>query len=201
MRIKNEVIHTIEIDRSRFICFLNRCFDEQQARDYISSIKKLHPEANHHCTAFIVNNKMNQRTNDDGEPSKTAGKPMLDVLLKNDIEDICAVVVRYFGGIKLGVGGLIRAYSKSISEALLLASFTAPTLMNQYEISFSYDYIDKLDYLFKDTTILNKAYSEVVVYTFLSNDNIIIDSIIELTKGQTIPTLIDQVLVEFDLDR
>ncbi|MFI3283572.1 MAG: YigZ family protein [Erysipelotrichaceae bacterium] len=196
MRIEKEVIHTIEIDRSRFITYLNRCFNEEEAREYIASVKKLHPEANHHCTAFICNQNMTQRTNDDGEPSKTAGKPMLDILLKNDMEDICAVVVRYFGGIKLGAGGLIRAYGKSVNEALSVSSKVLPTKMNLYELTFGYEYIDKLEYLLKDTTILHKDYDEIVSFQFITNHPELLIEIQEITKGQYIPTFIDIIEIE-----
>lgn len=97
-RIQNDCINTIEIKKSKFITYLHRTQDEQEAKDFLKAIKKEHPNANHHCTAMIIGNIM--RSNDDGEPSQTAGHPMLDVLMHNEMQDILAVVVRYFGGIK-----------------------------------------------------------------------------------------------------
>ena len=195
-RIQNEVINTIEIERSRFICYLNRCFNEQQCRDYIAHIRKLHPDATHHCTAFICDGKNIQRTNDDGEPSKTAGKPMIEVLLKNDMVDICAVVVRYFGGIKLGAGGLIRAYGKSVSEALAVACLVESQMMDIYSLDFDYSYIDKIEYLLKDIEILSKDYQESVTYTYMNKDLSLHKIIQETTKGRYLPTLIDTIEIE-----
>ncbi|WP_313813153.1 YigZ family protein [Glutamicibacter sp.] len=118
-------VHEVEIKRSRFITYLYRVESEVQAREAIAALRKTHFDARHHCSAFILGaDRMTQRSNDDGEPSGTAGIPMLDALAKRDtpdgspLSDILAVVVRYFGGIKLGAGGLVRAYSDSVSQAL-----------------------------------------------------------------------------------
>lgn len=108
-----------EIKKSRFICHLKRVETEEEARAYITSIKKLHHKANHSCSAFIVGKKSEiKRSSDDGEPSGTAGVPMLTVLEKQELTNVVAVVTRYFGGIKLGAGGLIRAYAGSVAGAI-----------------------------------------------------------------------------------
>ncbi|MBP2623430.1 YigZ family protein [Streptococcus oricebi] len=108
-----------EIKRSRFICSVKRVTSEQEAREFIAAIKKEHYRATHNCSAFIVGEKAQiKRSSDDGEPSGTAGVPILTVLEKQDLTNICVVVTRYFGGIKLGAGGLIRAYAGSASLAL-----------------------------------------------------------------------------------
>lgn len=108
-----------EIKKSRFICHLKRVETEEEARNYIASIKKLHHKANHSCSAFIVGKKSEiKRSSDDGEPSGTAGVPMLTVLEKQELTNVVAVVTRYFGGIKLGAGGLIRAYAGSVAGAI-----------------------------------------------------------------------------------
>ena len=114
--IADEVKVEIVIERSRFICYLKRINSIQEGTDFVNSIKKIHWNANHNCSAMIYHN--NARSSDDGEPSGTAGVPMLNVLKHNDLDEVVAVVTRYFGGIKLGAGGLIRAYSNSVSEAL-----------------------------------------------------------------------------------
>jgi uncharacterized YigZ family protein len=121
-----EFRHLIEVKRSRFITVLHRTGDEEGARAVLAGLRKEFYDARHHCSAFVLGpDRAVQRSNDDGEPSGTAGTPMLDALLKRetapgvtDLSDVAAVVVRYFGGILLGAGGLVRAYSESVSAAL-----------------------------------------------------------------------------------
>ena len=108
-----------EIKKSRFICHAKRVYSEEEARDFITAIKKEHYKATHNCSAFIIGERSEiKRTSDDGEPSGTAGVPMLGVLENHNLTNICVVVTRYFGGIKLGAGGLIRAYASSVALAV-----------------------------------------------------------------------------------
>ena len=108
-----------EIKKSRFICHAKRVYSEDEARDFITAIKKEHYKATHNCSAFIVGERSEiKRTNDDGEPSGTAGVPMLGVLENHNLTNVCVLVTRYFGGIKLGAGGLIRAYAGSVALAV-----------------------------------------------------------------------------------
>ena len=117
----HETTHTLEIKRSKFITFITRIETEAQARDFISDLKNRYPDARHHCSAYIYHvdgaNPV-ERSSDDGEPSGTAGTPMLDALRGSGLLDIAAVTVRYFGGIKLGAGGLVHAYSDSVLTCL-----------------------------------------------------------------------------------
>lgn len=121
--------HELEIKRSRFITVIRRTGDEDGARALVAALRKEFHDARHHCSAFVLGPDRDiQRSSDDGEPSGTAGIPMLEALLRRetapgvtDLSDISAVVVRYFGGILLGAGGLVRAYSESVSSALDLA--------------------------------------------------------------------------------
>lgn len=121
--------HELEIRRSRFITVLRRSPDEETARSLVTDLRREFHDARHHCSAFVIGpDRMIQRSSDDGEPSGTAGIPMLEALIKRetaatvtDLSDISVVVVRYFGGILLGAGGLVRAYSESVSTALDLA--------------------------------------------------------------------------------
>lgn len=113
--------HEIEIKRSRFICLVERAQSEEEARAVIQAAREEFPDARHHCSAFIVHVDGAQpieRSSDDGEPSGTAGKPMLEVLKGSGMLDVVAVVIRYFGGVKLGTGGLVSAYTNSVSETL-----------------------------------------------------------------------------------
>lgn len=111
----------LEIKRSRFITWVGRADDGEEARELIALAKAEFPDARHHCSAYIHEvpgaNRV-ERSSDDGEPSGTAGRPMLDVLTASGLTDVAAVVVRYFGGVKLGTGGLVRAYSDAVSECL-----------------------------------------------------------------------------------
>ncbi|HKU34128.1 MAG TPA: YigZ family protein [Paenarthrobacter sp.] len=119
----------LEIRRSRFITVLHRSPDEESARELVTGLRREFHDARHHCSAFVIGpDRMIQRSSDDGEPSGTAGIPMLEALTKRetapgvtDLSDVSAVVVRYFGGVLLGAGGLVRAYSESVSSALELA--------------------------------------------------------------------------------
>ena len=110
---KNEII----IKNSRFITLLYKIRSKEEIEQYLQQVKKLYPKATHYCYAYKIGENI-KKTSDDGEPGGTAGMPMLNVLDKEDITNILAITIRYFGGIKLGAGGLIRAYSKSVKEAL-----------------------------------------------------------------------------------
>nr|VDG63290.1 Xaa-Pro dipeptidase [Streptococcus thermophilus] len=113
------VVNEIEIKKSRFITWVARAESEEEARDVIARARAEFPDARHHCTAFIVDPEGRiERSSDDGEPSGTAGKPMLDALRGSGLRCAVAVVIRYFGGVKLGAGGLVHAYSESVSQAV-----------------------------------------------------------------------------------
>ena len=126
----------IVIEKSRFICTLKKVQSEAEAQEYIKTIKKEFWDATHNCSAYIVDD-MAQRSSDDGEPSGTAGLPMLEVLRKNKLTNTAAVVTRYFGGIKLGAGGLVRAYTNSVAEAVKATGIAQKVLVSKF--SFIYD--------------------------------------------------------------
>ncbi|MGO3415355.1 MAG: YigZ family protein, partial [Lactococcus cremoris] len=137
--IKTDFINEEEIKKSRFICHLKRISTEEEARDFIAKIKKEHWKANHNCSAYTLGNRQEiQRSSDDGEPSGTAGVPMLEILKKKEIINVCAVVTRYFGGIKLGAGGLIRAYAGSVNHAIEEVGLVQ--IVNQRELILKLDY-------------------------------------------------------------
>lgn len=137
--------HQIEIKKSKFICHLFRIENEEQAKEYIAKIKKEHYKANHNCSAYMLGENFEiQRSSDDGEPSGTAGVPMLEVLKKNQLQNTLAIVTRYFGGIKLGAGGLIRAYSTSVSEALKEIGIVQGKLQQILDIIIDYHQLGKL---------------------------------------------------------
>ena len=123
----------IVIEKSRFICTLSKVHNEVEAQNFIKEMKKQYWDATHNCSAYVLGqNSTAERSNDDGEPGGTAGLPMLEVLRKNSLYDVAAVVTRYFGGIKLGAGGLIRAYTMSVAEAVQAAGFAQVVEMGHF---------------------------------------------------------------------
>src|SRR5690606_23325548 len=112
-------VHETEINRSRFLCALAPAATEQEAQDFIAAVRKEHADATHNCWAYVIGADASvQKANDDGEPGGTAGVPMLQMLLRREMRYVVAVVTRYYGGIKLGAGGLLRAYGGAVGEAL-----------------------------------------------------------------------------------
>ncbi|MFE4372607.1 YigZ family protein [Streptomyces sp. NPDC056835] len=112
-------VHETEINRSRFICALAPVATEEEAREFVARIRKEHPTATHNCFAYVIGADASvQRASDDGEPGGTAGTPMLQMLMRREVRYTAAVVTRYYGGVKLGAGGLIRAYGGVVGEAL-----------------------------------------------------------------------------------
>lgn len=164
--IKNEIV----IKNSRFIALLIK-IDSSDIETILETIKKQYLKATHYCYAYIYNGKM--RSSDDGEPGGTAGLPILNVLEKENLNKVLCVVVRYFGGIKLGAGGLVRAYTKAVTEALKLTDFVYLRKGYKISISFNYSQEKKLNYLLKDELILEKNFSEKVNYIVLVKDETI----------------------------
>lgn len=182
MYLKEEVINTTIIEKSRFICYMKHVKSEQEYKQYLLEIKKKHYDATHVCSAFVCNNI--QRSNDDGEPAGTAGAPILNVLIKNNLNETCALVVRYFGGIKLGASGLIRAYGNSVKNALESAILLEDIEYSEYKLTLNYETANKLDYYLRNNTLLlDTQYDQDVTFDFAINDKKLLNNILELTKG------------------
>lgn len=194
-KIKEEFTTEIEIKKSIFISYLMRVESEQEAKEYIQKIRKIHPDATHHCYAYII--KEIQRSNDDGEPGNSAGIPILKELIAAHLTSAVCVVVRYFRGIKLGVGGLIRAYSSSAKETISIAKLYQLIKINQYQIIFDYPFIDKIEYLLSNNKILEKKYEEKVSYIYLSLEDYF-DKLNELTSGSMTHTFQKEVEIEIE---
>ncbi|MEV4993644.1 YigZ family protein [Streptomyces niveus] len=112
-------VHETEVNRSRFICALAPAATEREAQDFVADVRREHPTASHNCFAYVIGADASvQKASDDGEPGGTAGAPMLQMLVRRDVRYVVAVVTRYYGGVKLGAGGLIRAYGGAVGEAL-----------------------------------------------------------------------------------
>jgi uncharacterized YigZ family protein len=146
LTVKETGEHEIVIEKSRFIAHVSRSETEEQAQEFIQSIKKKYWNATHNCSAYLIGeNDQIQKANDDGEPSGTAGVPILEVLKKKKLKDTVVVVTRYFGGIKLGAGGLIRAYGKATSEGINSTGVVERTLMQIMQITADYTLLGKLE--------------------------------------------------------
>ncbi|KRK90046.1 YigZ family protein [Lentilactobacillus sunkii] len=154
LTIKSNGTHEIEIKKSRFICTMERIETEDQAKNIIAKVSKENAKANHNCFAYMLGDDDHiQRESDNGEPSGTAGVPILEVLKMNELHNVLAVVTRYFGGIKLGAGGLIRAYSNATSTTI--DSLGIVKLVNKQELTLTIDYnqFDKLKYFLEQESI------------------------------------------------
>lgn len=164
------VEHEIEIKRSRFITLIGRATNEAEARALIDAARDRFPDARHHCSAYIYHvdgSNPVERSSDDGEPSGTAGKPMLDVLKGSGLLDICAVVVRYFGGIKLGAGGLVHAYGGAVSEAMEQVEHVTRALRELYTVEVSHAEAGRLEAELRNRGIdmVDTAYGQAVTFT------------------------------------
>ncbi|MFS7003798.1 YigZ family protein [Carnobacterium maltaromaticum] len=188
--IKSSGSHEIEIKKSRFICHLKEVDTEADAQQFIQKIKKEHWKANHNCAAYLIGDKDQvQRALDDGEPVGTAGIPMLEVLKKRQLKNVVAVVTRYFGGTKLGAGGLIRAYGKSVSSALDAIGIVERSLQQEINVSISYTAVGKLKNFLSHSpySIKETLYTENVIFVcFVLEDQVdtFKEEITNLLNGQ-----------------
>ena len=192
-----------EIKKSRFICHAKRVYSEEEARDFITAIKKEHYKATHNCSAFIIGERSEiKRTSDDGEPSGTAGVPMLGVLENHNLTNICVVVTRYFGGIKLGAGGLIRAYAGSV--ALAVKEIGIIEIKEQAGIAIQMSYAQYQEYgnFFKEHNLIELETNftdqvDTMIYVDKEEKENIKAALVEFFNGKV--TLTDQGLREVEV--
>lgn len=159
----NEIV----IKKSRFLTHIKRTVSEEEAKDFIDEIKKEHKAANHNCSAYIIGKSaLIQKADDDGEPQGTAGVPILEVLKKEELYNVTVVVTRYFGGIKLGGGGLIRAYSQSASAAVEAAGKVIEVPVVPLTVSLDYTFTSKFEHFLGNTeaSIVSTDYTDKVTY-------------------------------------
>lgn len=203
--IKKDFIAEEEIKKSRFICHLKRVYTEEEARAFISEIKKEHHKANHNCSAFTLGERQEiQRSSDGGEPSGTAGVPMLEILKKREITNVCAVVTRYFGGIKLGAGGLIRAYAGSVGHALDQVGLVKFVPQEQLILTLDYGNYDGLQrFLSAQGLVISESefLSDVTVKLFVDLDKAeqLLADLIEQFSGKISVAKGEKQLVEVDI--
>ena len=154
--VKSNSVNEIIIKNSRFITLLIEVFDDTDINKIFEEVKEKYPKATHYCYAYIT--KTFKKASDDGEPGGTAGMPMLNVLEKEGMINTLAITIRYFGGIKLGAGGLVRAYSKSVRDAIINADTIEIEEGYSVKVVVSYDEQKNLEYNLKDCEIINKEY-------------------------------------------
>ena len=167
LTIKNNIETEIVVKKSKFIANFIKVTSKEQAEEEIKKIRKKYFDARHNCISYRVleDEKVVERFSDDGEPSGTAGGPMLNILQKNNLVNVLIVVTRYFGGILLGTGGLVRAYSDSLQKAIEERELLELTIGTQYEVELEYNYFEKFKYYCKnkDIQIKDTSYTEEIV--------------------------------------
>ncbi|MED1916030.1 YigZ family protein [Bacillus thuringiensis] len=196
----------IVIERSRFIGYAQRVTTEEEATAFIAMIKKKHWDATHNCSAFVIGeNDQIQRSSDDGEPSGTAGKPILECIKKNGVKDTVVVVTRYFGGIKLGAGGLVRAYTAGTVTALKAAKIVVHTLHQTISVSVDYTWWGKVEnelrlgeYRVNGTDFTDKVTAHVLIPEGEQDE--FVARMVDLTNGQAQIMLGEKEYVEVPVD-
>jgi len=161
------------VNRSRFICTLYRVASDAEARERISAHRKANWDATHNCTAYVLDDGRAARSNDDGEPAGTAGVPMLEVLRGRDLTDVLAIVTRHFGGVKLGAGGLVRAYGSAVSAALDEAGTVALAYWQRLTVRVDYGTAGSLEGLLRlreDVRLVDVAFGPEVVFDLACSD-------------------------------
>ncbi|MEA3320517.1 MAG: YigZ family protein [Bacillota bacterium] len=204
--VKGHGEHEITIQKSRFIAHIARATTEEEAQSFIQEIKKKHWDANHNCSAYMIGEKNQiQKANDDGEPSGTAGVPILEVLKKKDLKDTVVVITRYFGGIKLGAGGLIRAYGKATSEGINATGMVERKLVQIMHTNVEYTLLGKIENELRSSTIhllKDIHYLEDVtfnVYVEEDKRQAYLDWMIDLTNGKVKTTPGERLYLEQDV--
>lgn len=175
--------------KSRFIATVQPVASEEEATAFIAAVKKQYWDARHNCSAFVIGDRQEiSRCSDDGEPAQTAGRPMLDVLLKEDIHNVAVVVTRYFGGVLLGTGGLVRAYQKATQEGLAASVIIDKKEGRRLTVGTDYTGLGKLQYLIaqKNLTTIDTVYTERVDLLLMVPVEIQVEvekEIVEATSG------------------
>ena len=190
-KIKDVIENTIIIDKSKFITTLYPVETVEEINLILQAARKKYYDATHNCYAYVIDGGNVQKCSDDGEPSKTAGFPMLDVLKKNDLTNILAITTRYFGGIKLGAGGLIRAYSSSVSSALKDVTFYTSKMLAIYEIRLPYsDYSKNIDFWNSQMIKSSEFASDVILNVAFYDEDVLTmtEKIKNLTLGKALIT-------------
>lgn len=177
------------IEKSTFIGYAKPVKTEEEAVEFINEIKKKHKDARHNVWAYTIGQNMNiQRYSDDGEPQGTAGIPTLEVIKKEDLRDVAVVVTRYFGGIKLGAGGLVRAYTKGAKIGLEAAKIIEKVMFQEVRVRIDYNQLGRvqneimnMNYIIKDTIYADNV--EIVVYSRLEDVEKLVSRMTDITSA------------------
>ncbi|WP_368654401.1 YigZ family protein [Ornithinibacillus sp. 4-3] len=204
--VKSKGSDQLIIQKSRFIGHVKRVETEEDAIEFINQIKKKHHDATHNCSAYIIGeHDQIQKANDDGEPSGTAGVPMLEVLKKQQLKDTAVVVTRYYGGIKLGAGGLIRAYGSTTSQAIKATGIVKRQLMQGFSVKIDYPLLGKLEnelrqsaYIVDQINYLENV--EFNIYAKTGDEEIFQDWMTNMTSGQAEINETNMKYVEIDVE-
>lgn len=198
-------MNELVIQKSRFIGYVKRVETEEEAQAFIQEIKKKHFDATHNCSAYLIGeHDQIQKANDDGEPSGTAGIPILEVLKKQQLKDTAVVVTRYFGGIKLGAGGLIRAYGNTTSQAIKATGVVKRQRMQGFSIIVDYTLSGKLEHAFRQSNYILKTINytdkvEFIVYVEVGQEKEFREFIVDHTNAQAEITEADTTYIEIDM--
>lgn len=186
--------------KSRFIATVAAVSTKEEAEEFVASIKKKYWDARHNCSAYIIADTVDiLHSSDDGEPSGTAGKPMLEILLNEGIKNVCVVVTRYFGGTLLGTGGLVRAYQAAVKEGIANSILIEKQTGIRAKITVDYNDMGKLQYLFatNGVEILDNVYEQQVVMTILIPMDVkknLEEKMVDITSGKTLLEACEEVL-------
>lgn len=180
----NRIIEEIIVNKSRFICYLFPCTSIEEVKSFLKEVQQIHPQASHHCHAYLTDRSDSCHYygfSDDGEPSGTAGRPMLSALQGNGVGQVCAIVARYFGGTKLGTGGLQRAYGGSVRQALTLLHTKIKIPMVSKSLACQYTQLNDIKHVIEKSggAIINQDFSDKIQLTIeLPEDSV------EITQQQ-----------------
>ncbi len=190
-------IYQYEIEKSKFIGVLFHASTKEEFKDKLEQIKKDYPKATHYCYAYSINKQ--NKNNDDGEPSGTAGNPIMENILRNELNDIGLVVIRYFGGIKLGAGGLTRAYNKCASETINNAKIIEQVITKQYELTYDYSLNNIVESYIKkiDIQTMSIQYNEQINRVIATNKDI--NELVNICLGKITIKQIKDTIINFEI--
>ena len=169
--IKNNDKYELIIKNSKFISLIFRVYSKDEVNDILDSIKKEYPNATHYCYGYVIDSDV--RANDDNEPSGTAGYPILNQITSNDLNYTLIVVIRYFGGIKLGAGPLTRTYAKVAREVIRDNNIIELEKGYDIDIIFNYNDIKDIDYILDNSKVINKSFDENITYNVYVNKSVL----------------------------
>lgn len=191
----------VEVKKSHFLCDLKNVHSEEEAKVFLDEIRHKYHDASHHCFVMRIGapGTEYERFSDDGEPSGTAGKPMLSILKNENIYDVCAVVTRYFGGTLLGTGGLLRAYSDSLKEGLSASTIRALAEGMRFSLTCDYSFANRVKYLAESMSLFTEKeeYSEVCRLFYLTEEKDFLpftEKVREMSGGKVLPEEKQEVL-------